>query len=349
MNFLILFCISIFLSLDVYAFEVDNFTNRYSPLKDSRDVMNAEVNKRLQKAAESANGLLDRAVNRVTKGANKCDKDDLYEGVKDEVGGWVIGSLESFAEDSDNIQKHEDGKKGIYYRDGVAMVGAGPILKIFGTHSSINLNGHYIGTDKFGHFFDQGYEYLKEFRKENKYTTGITRALKYGRDLEEGKYGMSSTGVFSNADLVANYSGLQFWLALTDGANPYFKCVQGQWKMERSFDFAQYVNSGWDEAINCSKFRKTTKDGVERNAEALEKNAKKKGKNETYLCPVSSDQCKKIANLYKNNASYLVSAECLYGPPQNDKGVRYNGQTPFTNVGGSQQKTSTSSQQKGAR
>lgn len=157
--------ISLLISSLAQAFEVDNFTNRYSPLSDSRDAMNEDVNKRLQMAAQSANGLVNRAVNRISKGANQCDKEDLYDEVHDEVGGWIVGSLEGFAEDSDKIQRHQDDKNSIYYKDGQMLAGSGVVLKLFGTHSSINLNGNYVGTDKFGHFFDQGYEYYKEFKK----------------------------------------------------------------------------------------------------------------------------------------------------------------------------------------
>lgn len=317
------------------AFEVDNFTNRYKPLQDSRDSMNGEVNKRLVKAADAASGIVDRAVTLFTKGANQCDKDELYDEVYDEVGGWVIGSLEGYAEDNDKIKKHSESKEAIYYKDGRAMVGAGPILKIFGTHSSINMNGHYIGTDKFGHFFDEGYKYFKEFKKKSKFSEGILHALKYGEELENGEYGLASTGVFSNADLMANYSGLQFWMALTEGPNPHFKCVQGRWKMVRKFDFASYVNSGWDEAINCSKFREPAKTGIERNSMALESKAKKNGKNERYVCPVSYGECKKLASQFKNYSSYLLSADCAHGIGKDEPGLRFNGQVPHSLEGGS--------------
>lgn len=330
------------------AFEVDNFTNRYKPLRDSRDSMNEEVNARMQKAAESANGLLDRAINRISKGANKCDKDALYEEVYDEVGGWVIGSLEDYAEDSDKIQKHGEGKDAIYYRDGQAMAGAGLMLKIFGTHSSINLDGNYIGTDKFGHFFDQGYEYYKEFKKESSFPAGVKRALNYGHDLEKGKYGMEATGVFSNGDLVANYSGFQFWLALADGANPYFKCAQGQWRMVRKFDFAAYVNSGWDEAINCSKFRGAAKAGVEKNQIALERKALKNGRNQRYICPVSYDQCKKLTKQYSQYLSSMISYDCSQAIGKDEPGLKYSAQVPSSNTR-SGSRSATGKKTKGVR
>jgi len=315
------------------AFEVDNFTERYKPLNDSRDVMNNEVNQRLQKAADSASGLFERAANRVTKGANQCDSGTLHDEVYDEVGGWVIGSLEDFAEDSDKIQKHEEGSHSIYQKDGEYMVGAGAILRMFGTHSSVNLNGNYIGTDKFGHFFDQGYEYFQEFKKESKFSAGVERALTYGRKLEDGKYGLESTGVFSNADLVANYSGLQFWMSLTEGTNPYFKCVQGRWKMVRKFDFATYVNSGWDEAINCSKFRTSAQRRIEDNETALEKKARKNGKSQRYSCPVSNDQCQKLTKQYQKYATRLLSYECIHAQSRDEAGTKFNGQVPYSTSG----------------
>ena len=143
---------------------------------------------------------------------------------------------------------------------------------------------------------------------------------------------MSTTGVVSYGDLMANHSGLQFWLSLTDGANPLFKCMQGQWKQVRPFDFSQYVNSGWDEAINCSEFREYTAKAVEKNQETLEKKSAQRGKKDRYLCPVSTGECKKLSKQFKKYESYLLSYDCREARETDKPGQRVNAQVPSSKV-----------------
>lgn len=43
----------------------------------------------------------------------------------------------------------------------------------------------------------------------------LEQALEFGSTQDKTYYGYDITGVFSHADLVANFNGLRFWLALT--------------------------------------------------------------------------------------------------------------------------------------
>ncbi|KAF5429684.1 hypothetical protein C5S39_08605, partial [Candidatus Methanophagaceae archaeon] len=95
-----------------------------------------------------------------------------------------------------------------------------------------------IGTDKLGHFFGQGYEYFDISVIQGK---GDKAAFKYGKKTEMGKFGVQSTGVYSNADLEANKSGLMFYKDLFN--NPLMK-----------FDIAKYVNRKWNEELNPNTY-----------------------------------------------------------------------------------------------
>ncbi|RMG28505.1 MAG: hypothetical protein D6721_08235 [Gammaproteobacteria bacterium] len=37
--------------------------------------------------------------------------------------------------------------------------------------------------------------------------------------------------------------------------HPYVQCVLGRWRLVRRFDWRDYVDPAWDEALNCSDFR----------------------------------------------------------------------------------------------
>lgn len=100
--------------------------------------------------------------------------------------------------------------------------------------ATININGTFIGTDKLGHFFQQGHDYFKN---------GNNRPAneRFGRSTEVGKYGLATTGVFSHADLEANRKGYDFYTALA--ANPNL-----------TFRVANFVNRNWSEEYNPSSY-----------------------------------------------------------------------------------------------
>jgi hypothetical protein len=70
---------------------------------------------------------------------------------------------------------------------------------------TIQVNGIYIGIDKLGHFFQQGFQYYEvEDQKKG-------QSQEFGKGTEVGFYGLASTGVYSQADLEANRQGLLFF------------------------------------------------------------------------------------------------------------------------------------------
>ena len=84
---------------------------------------------------------------------------------------------------------------------------------------TVNLYGTNMGTDKIAHFFQQGYTYYKIFTRElSKGSTeldAIDKATAWGKMTEHTYYGTLVGGVFSNADLAANYAGMKFYEGLT--------------------------------------------------------------------------------------------------------------------------------------
>ncbi len=67
------------------------------------------------------------------------------------------------------------------------------------------------------------------------------------------------TGIYSNADLVANYEGFLFYLGLfSDGAvadrRAIFVWQDGRPVQRRQFDWADHINAFWDEALNPNRY-----------------------------------------------------------------------------------------------
>ena len=136
---------------------------------------------------------------------------------------------------------------------------------------TINVHGSYVGLDKLGHLFQQGYEYHQEFRREERRGGGerraAARAVRLGVAQERGVYGEALVGVYSNADLAANYAGMKFYLNLTRDV-----CVggetlppvllrdgRGNWVFNphrRPADLLRpFVGDHFNEALNPSRFR----------------------------------------------------------------------------------------------
>lgn len=290
-----------------HAYEVDNFTNRYKPLNDSVDILNTEVNARLQEAVKNVNekGLAARLKNNLTFDKS-CSTEDLYSAVRGELAAGIIGALESFAEKNKAIAKSNPKEEGAIY-SGSEYKGA--MLAFAGIAASINIKGHYIGIDKLGHFFDQGEEYYRVAEKTSgSMAVKINAALAHGKELEEGGLGLRTTGVKSYGDLAANYEGYRFWSQLVTGINPYFKCSNGKWAQVRDFDWSHYVNPAWDEAVNCSGYTQGFSQDVKRAQENLEFQSKNKRK---FVCPVSITQCRRMITYYADKASQIIGPTCL--------------------------------------
>lgn len=80
---------------------------------------------------------------------------------------------------------------------------------------TIRLYGVDLGTDKIGHFFQQGAAYFD--RHADARAAGVSDdvaidlAVQYGVLTEATFFGVGLTGVYSNADLAANYAGFKFY------------------------------------------------------------------------------------------------------------------------------------------
>ncbi|MEA9356168.1 hypothetical protein SHI21_08145 [Bacteriovorax sp. PP10] len=81
--------------------------------------------------------------------------------------------------------------------------------------SSVKMFGVYMGVDKLGHMFNQGYEYFERYHKELNKTQDKTKAMStvidWGKSTENGMYGAIVDGVYSNGDLAANFAGFHFY------------------------------------------------------------------------------------------------------------------------------------------
>lgn len=280
------------------ASEIDSFTKRYAINEDAAPVLNALTNVRIAKALRRANKK------------DHCSKERLEKSLLKQLKGNVIGGpIEFFVNDSSedeldriHLRRRESIYKGLSFLQGrVLKLPLGSFGRI------VKIGDHIVGADKFGHFFTEGLVYFKKAKKN-----GLKSALKWGHKTELGKFGYTTTAVYSRADQVANYSGYLFWKALykeSKGHGPYFSCENNKWVQTKSFNWSDFVDAGWDEGINCSSYRnKKIQKVVETNIANLASDPESAS-----ACPIASEEhkCQEVVDKYQGVSKHLVSKKCL--------------------------------------
>jgi len=232
--------VAVGMALPALAYETDQHTGRGADLSDSTAVLNAKVNNTIAGiVADWDKGRDEMAV-----------VDAFYR----ELGGrhWV-DRLERWAIDSPEVDKFDVGRYESIFAG--QPFWATRVAKFFGTGSTIRVNEQLIGSDKIGHFISQGRKYYKRYLKSG----SEIEAAEHSAFTERAIFGQLSNGIYSNADLVANYEGHRFFRSLfEDGITPgkpsILRWENDGWVVRRDFDWADHVNEYWDEALNVNHF-----------------------------------------------------------------------------------------------
>lgn len=287
-------------SLPAYSSETDPFTARALGLTaDISYQVDKEINSRIVEAVEQTNLTM------AYFNQKSCRSDMLYSGLKKQLKRIFFGKVEGWLSGNPNIPQVNVPLARSIYSD-LRFRNAPPIfLPKMGVGPTVNIFGLAIGTDKFGHFFDEGYAQYRVLKN----TGNTKRAIQKGINTEKGLFGLTTTGVYSYADLVANYHGMLFWKDMLEANLPesYLSCVvsnaQGavaKYVIKRSFRVADYVDAAWDESINCSYFREGSfRDRVLAQINDL-----------GLSCPVVHQQCPKLRDKYSGKLKALLSPQC---------------------------------------
>lgn len=240
-----------------YGAEVDQFTRRDEPLKDSRELLNTKANIAITKSIKLANDK-----------NQGCLEEPLYAELREYFANHFKGELTKDVLSDPNIEKRIVNLPDSVYQDWSTWDGIGMGFSLF-SKKGLTMSGvmrvgdQTIGTDKLEHMFGQGFNYFKKNYLKNK---GEVSAVKKGIFGEKFLLGGNKigNGVFSYGDLGANFNGMRMWnhmLQLRDdvlGADrnigPYIACENDQWVQVKQIDFADYIDDSMDEAINCAKF-----------------------------------------------------------------------------------------------
>ena len=323
---LILLCIIVF--QDSFAAEIDSVTPRKLHLDNSLNSINTIFNQRLQEGVQKANAKQDDIEN---IGKNEfCDEKILYAELRKAIfqsftasWGFKGYNLDKqlrilLAKQSYSLSLNDSIYRDINYLEGFS-------LNMKELSDVVNINGHLIGLDKMGHFFAEGWQYfeLTQYKKNN-----IDQALKWGKEQEAGKFGYTTTGIFSFADLVANFNGWRFWNKVLlkekdplKGAistffnKPYITCeiqiidslknkkIVKAWEYNTRFDLSEYVDGAWDEGNNCNSYKDPL---IEEKVTLRIHNV-----NSDFTFPFKTEECLAAQEKYGYYAKHVLHPYCL--------------------------------------
>jgi len=280
------------------ASEIDSFSARHLLSKDASPILNTFTN-----------GLIDRAIKESNQTNDYCSQKYLYKKMKKYLSGNVFhGPVEKYINynpDGDIPVIRRPKSQSIYRAVGFFEA---PVLNLFKTSLGgivlirTNDENVVVGADKFGHFFTEGLVYYNKAFKKKK---GIPYVLDWGIKTEKGKFGYITTGVFSHGDLVANYLGMTFWANLVKvqigKGTPFIKCDNGKWKKNKNFDWREYIDSAWDEGINCSHYKRSIQEKVQAQIATLERT-----QNTLLACPIDSLKLLSLQQKYQKMAEKIL-------------------------------------------
>lgn len=231
-KFFCLFTCFALLFQTVSAFETDQYNLPETPLADIGDEVAEYTEENIREAIEKVNAKIAAAQACLEKLAARknCDSDaeereklSLLRSentIIREIFKPLGGGIPPFTNSGTWMEKHKfraaPARFKTSYKNSIFYTAPLNYLTISDT---VNLYGFEFGTDKIAHFFQQGYTYYKSFQKNRAKNVpekdAARKAVNWGKFTENTYYGTLVGGVYSNADLTANYAGMKFYENLT--------------------------------------------------------------------------------------------------------------------------------------
>lgn len=228
--------VSLALVFDTRALETDNFylppDEEFADLGDFLEVLHTRA---IEAGVEKVNSSIERALQLKEPAARqtaleKCHSaeavvaavagqfgDSIFEKSRIEralANGWARSTYPGQIVEHSGLSMNLWGRMPIDPR----------VLVMFFQCCTIKADGVYLGTDKLTHFHHQGLQFYhryrgllnKGFSPEEARTKVIRHFANNAVFAEDKLFGTILTGVYSNADMAANYLGFKFFLNLTE-------------------------------------------------------------------------------------------------------------------------------------
>lgn len=284
-----LFLCAVLLWRTVAAFETDQYNLPPQPLADIGDEVSEYAEQNLRKAIDKINAeitarqfCLENTAVKLKK--VKCDSPDRErakleflrsnDAVAREVYNLLGSGFIPFTKSGTWMDSHQfkaqPARYKTSYSKSIFLVTPTDYLTISPT---VNIYESQFGTDKIAHFFQQGYSYYKIYKRATAKgfapAEAAQKAIRWGQMTEQTFYGTLISGVYSNADLCANYAGMKFYQNLTqpikigDVVKPAILLLkEGIWTFDKNADLRKvlikpFLSNHFNEALNPSIFTRS--------------------------------------------------------------------------------------------
>jgi hypothetical protein len=242
------------------ALETDNYLSWTINLDDSASVINTYINQEIELELKQQK----------TKKVESCQAMTLKIAKRFKTKPPVTHPLEDYL--ADHLTDAMIFPKESNYR--LRSIYQNPFrfyLKYVKLAPTVQVNGVYLGTDKLSHFVSTGRRYYSYYNKQLKKglrpQEALEKTIRFGLWNEKTFLGSWSSGVFSYADMEANYQGLLFYQSFCDSnqTQPLLTLSpERKWTQVRPFDIRSYISPYWDETFNPSyrlkrNWKKTSK------------------------------------------------------------------------------------------
>lgn len=251
----------------VHAKELDQFSDRQRVLEyyagGYQQISGAPSPARVDGILDDRmNGLLDELASRLAQDtrADEAGRDRHVRAVfQHPLLAELVTPYEEWAKHEAPLPLYRVRDKGIYGHavnyDDMRMtwyIELSPIVQV---------SGVLIGLDKLGHFLAQGFDYYLYYKTLDPkllVSERATQVREYGHDGEVNQLGLATGGVYSMADLAANWAGMLFFLSLFDDvrveaeqhARYFARDSQGVFRRVREFHWSEWISADWDEVVN---------------------------------------------------------------------------------------------------
>ena len=246
---------AVLLSTPAGAIETDQFYAWGRDLADSTAMLDAKVNSEILVVLERINA---------TRSWDRHACEDVAKRIDDHFRLFLYHDLQLWADNTSlikrvpatNDEERTYRKRYLYRNHGPLDVGTW-----MPPSPTISVAGVRVGTDKLTHFFSEGWMtyqwYVKGLKDGLTAVESETRAVRRGILLERSVLGMAASGVFSLADLEANYQGMIFFREMCQDIDPLLVRGDNGWSLSRPFTFNHFVTPEWDESYKPSLYGKS--------------------------------------------------------------------------------------------
>ncbi len=245
------FCVVLCLAMQAgsWSAETDQYMTWDIELADCSEAMNRFMNEEMQQFLKGVNAR----TRPITSGEELTVACYQYF-----FQGLHSSRIRHWANTSPEVERYPDRSVGFFEYQRMSVNRGFSFPYILPMARTVRIGDVYLGTDKIGHFFGFGRRYFQRYVRHIAEGMGEEEAMekivRWGLHVEESMVGKLVDGIFSHADMEANFQGFLFARDLCIGEDPCIVREEEAWVQVRPVDMVGYMSPDMDESYNCSHY-----------------------------------------------------------------------------------------------